>query len=282
MYSHFDTSGWVTPFGLIFIMAIASAWAYGRRNARLIGVDGSHIDLLVPASLIVGIAGAKAFAVLMPLDQMLAGELMNVGARVRLFPMLAAGAGALFVYSRCVKLPFRSLLDVFALPTLVALMIHRFGCFLAGCCWGDVVSEQSVSALSTQIQTLPAISKLVSGVHYPPGSLPYEQHLTLGLIESGSPLSLAVMPVQLYEAFLLLMLFALLRRFPWREYSRGALAVLVTSTYAGLRFLIEYLRADGFVVVGNLNLVQLQCLLLLSLTILLPGMLEKRQKAMPG
>ena len=278
MVSHFDSYGWVTPFGLIFIIAIASAWAYARRNARLVAVDGSHIDLLVPVSLIVGIAGAKVMAVLMPLDQMLAGELMDAGARVRLFPMLAAGAGALFVYSRLANLSLRHLLDIFALPTLVALMIHRVGCFLAGCCWGDVVSHQSITPLASQIQTLPAISKLVAGVRYPPGSLPYEQHLALGLIESDSLHSLSVMPVQLYEAVLLLMLFVVLCRIPWREFSHGALAVIVTCTYAGLRFLIEYLRADGYVVVGNLNLVQLQCLLLISLAIMLPGMLEQRTK----
>ena len=33
MYSHFDSTSWVTPFGLIFIAAIFAAWFFARRNA---------------------------------------------------------------------------------------------------------------------------------------------------------------------------------------------------------------------------------------------------------
>jgi phosphatidylglycerol:prolipoprotein diacylglycerol transferase len=275
MYSHFDSTTWVTPFGLIFIVAILTAWAYTRRNATISGIDATHIDLLMPIAVIVGIAGGTVVAMLMPMDHRVAGEMMNNGVRLRLFGMLATGAVAVFIYSRLNKLSFRQLLDILALPTMAALMIHRFGCFLAGCCWGDLVSHEAKTNLATQVQTLPFFNGLSGGVQYPPGSLPFEQHVALGLIEPGALASLPVVPVQLYEAALLFVVLLVLWRFPWREYPKGTLVVLVTCTYAIMRFFIEYLRADGSIIVGNMTVTQLQCLLLLSSAFLLPSMLKR-------
>jgi phosphatidylglycerol:prolipoprotein diacylglycerol transferase len=275
MYSHFDSNIWLTPFGLIFVVAILTAWAYTRRNATISGIDGSHIDLLMPVAVIVGIAGGTVVAMLMPMDHRVAGEMMNYGVRLRLFGMLATGAVAVFIYSRLNKLSFRQLLDAFALPTLAALMIHRFGCFLAGCCWGDIVSHEATTTLATQVQTLPFLNGMSGSVQYPPGSLPFEQHVALGLIEPGALASLPVVPVQLYEAALLFVALLALWRFPWREYPKGTLVLLVTCTYAIMRFFIEYLRADGSIIVGNLTVTQLQCLLLLTSAFLLPGMLKR-------
>jgi prolipoprotein diacylglyceryltransferase len=158
---------------------------------------------------------------------------------------------------------------------MAALMIHRFGCFLAGCCWGDIVSHEAKTSLATQVQTLPFLNSLSGSVQYPPGSLPFEQHVALGLIEPSALASLPVVPVQLYEAALLFVVLLALWRFPWRKYPQGTLVVLVTCAYAILRFFIEYLRADGSIVVGNLTVTQLQCLLLLSSAFLLPSMLKR-------
>jgi prolipoprotein diacylglyceryltransferase len=280
MYSHFDSNVWVTPFGLIFLGAIATAWLLARRNATLINIDGSHVDLLIPITIIVGIAGGTLLSLVMPMDQMIAGELMQTGVRVRLFGMLATGTVALFVYSRMGKLSFRSLLDVFALPTLAGLMVHRIGCFLAGCCWGDIVSNEHATSFASQVQTLPFLGGWSNGVQYPPGSLPYEQHVAMGLIEPNALASLPVHPVQLYEGALLFIVLLALWRFPWRRFEKGALTILVVCTYALIRFFIEYLRADGSVVLGNLTVTQLQCLLLLVSAVLLPGLLllGKRQR----
>ena len=240
------------------------------------GIDRSHIDLLLPITVIVGVAGGTIVAILMPTDHMVAGEMMNYGIRVRFFGILAAGAVAVFIYSRLNKMSFRVLLDVFALPTLAALMVHRVGCFLAGCCWGDIVSNDVTGRFASQVQTLPAINSLSSGVQYPPGSLPFEQHVAMGLIEPGALASLPVVPVQLYEAALLLVAVLALSRIPWRKYPKGTMVVIVTCTYAVMRFFIEYLRADGHIVMGNLTVAQLQCVLLLSSSALLPRMLKWR------
>jgi len=270
MYSHFDSTAWVTPFGLIFIAAIFTAWFFARRNATAVRIDPSHVDLLVPITIIVGIIGGTIIAIFMPMDHMVAGEAMNHGIRVRLFGMLGTGAIALFIYSRIVKLSFRRLLDVFALPTLAGLMIHRIGCFLAGCCWGDVISHEHDTTFASQVQSTSFLQDIVQGVQYPPGSLPYDQHLAMGMIDSGALASLPVYPVQLYEAGLLLVLILVLSRVPWKRTPRGTLAIITVCSYAVMRFFIEYLRADGHIVLGNLTVTQLQCILLMFSAVLLP------------
>ena len=279
MYSHFDSISWVTPFGLIFLSAIFVAWWMARQNALSIRIDGSHVDLLLPISLVVGMVGAASLSTVMPLDSMIAGDLMRADVRVRLFTMLGCGALAVFFYSRITGLSCRRLLDVFALPTIAGLVIHRIGCFLAGCCWGDLVANEPVTRFSPQVQTLPFLSGLASGVQYQPDSLAYEQHLAMGLIEPDALASLPVYPVQLYEGTLLLLLLMALRRFPWQRSPQGLLTVLVVCAYALIRFCLEYLRADGPVVLGNLTITQLQCLLLLFSGSLLPGLLLQKRSA---
>ena len=277
MYSHFDTLTWVTPFGLLFLAAIFAAWWLARQNAVSNNIDGSHVDLLIPVTIITGIAGGTLLSLLMPLDQMIAGELMQTGVRVRLFGMLAAGAVALFIYSRLTALSFRRLLDIFALPTIAGLMIHRTGCFLAGCCWGDIVSGEQADVLASQVQTLPLLEGLSRGVSYPPGSLPFEQHAALGLIEPNAVASLPVYPVQLYEAALLILILAVLWRYSRRQPPAGVLAVLTVTAYALIRFFLEYLRADGAIVLGNLTVTQLQCIFLLPSILFLPGLLQQER-----
>lgn len=275
MYSYFDSDHWVTPFGLIFITAMIVVWALSRRNATASGIDGSHVDLLFPVAMIVGIAGGTVVAIFMPMDHRLAGEMMNHGIRIRLFGILATAAIAVFAYSRMNKISFRQLLDIFAVPTLVGLMIHRVGCYFAGCCWGDLASHGPAGDFAVQVSTLPILNSLTSGVQYPPGSLPFEQHVALGLIEPDALASLPVVPVQLYEVALLFVIVLALWRFPWREYPKGTIAVIVTCVYAAMRFFIEYMRADGTIVMGNLTVTQLQCLVLLCSALLLPRMLNR-------
>ena len=74
------------------MVAIVVAWLLARRNAVSKNIDGSHIDLLIPITIIVGVAGGVLLSLAMPMDQLIAGEMMQAGIRVRLFGLLATGA----------------------------------------------------------------------------------------------------------------------------------------------------------------------------------------------
>jgi len=271
MYSHFSSTDWVTPFGLIFLGAIFVAWYFARRNASRAWIDPSHVDLLVPITIVVGIVGGTVVAMFMPMDHEVAGAAMNHGLRIRLFGMLGTGAIGVLIYARINGLSFRRVLDIFALPTLAGIAVHRIGCYFAGCCWGDIVRGGNAGEFAAQVQTTSFLGELAGGVQYPPGSLPYEQHLALGLIGPDALESLPVYPVQLYESALLFAMILLLMRVPWRRVPRGTLAVLTVVAYALMRFFIEYLRADGSIALGNLTITQLQCIILMFCVLLLPG-----------
>ena len=94
MYSHFDATTWVTPYGLVFLAAIALAWLLTRRNAKAVSIDPSHIDLLMPIAVSAGVVGGTAIALLLS-----AGD----GIRVHLFAVVGIGAAALLAGAERVK-----------------------------------------------------------------------------------------------------------------------------------------------------------------------------------
>lgn len=273
MHYHEGTQHLVTLFGVWFVAALLLFWWLARRNAIRAQLEPSHIDLLLPLAIIGGIVGGTLLSLLMPEDRQVAGEMLKVDTRIRLFGLVVSGAVVVFIYSRASRQSFRVLLDTLALPMIAALLVHRIGCFFAGCCWGDVsvtdpwLHSIADTSIGLQVQTLPWLAGdwVRTGVTYEPGTFPYLQHLAIGLLDAGAAHSLPVHPVQLYEAALLGVFLLLCARLPLHRYRPGSIAVLTTLAYALIRFVTEFLRADGNIVIGLLTATQLQCLVLLVL-----------------
>ena len=266
----FFSDNWITPFGVVFVAGATLMWWWSRRIADSLAVDTSHIDLLVPLALFAGVIGGGLLTFLTPTDKYLAGDALQTYLRIRFFGMALSGAIAVFIYSRLADFSFRSLLDILALPTIAALFVHRFGCLIAGCCWGDVavhtdqLAAIADTSLGIQVQTVPWLAGdwVLSAIHFSPGSFPFEQQVALGLIEATAASSLPVHPVQLYEAAGLLIIMLCFWRVPLDKYPRGTLAAVIVGIYAILRFFLGYVRADGNIVLGNLTMTQIQCAVL--------------------
>jgi len=273
MHYHDGTENLVTTFGVLFILSLGVCWFFARRNASRIGVDPSHIDLLLPLSIIGGLVGGTLLSLLMPEDRQIAGEVLQVDSRIRLFGLVLSGAVVVFIYSRVTRQSFRTFVDVLALPTLAALIVHRFGCFLAGCCWGDVsvvdpwLTSIAATELGQQIQTFPWLAGewVRTGITYGPGTFPFEQQVAIGLIAADAAQSLPVHPVQLYEAALLGIFVLLFRNTALDKHPAGTIALTTMGGYAIIRFVMEFLRADSSLVFGALTATQLQCIVLLVL-----------------
>lgn len=265
MYPYLGEQDWVTSYGLALLLALATCWSLARRSARRAGLEPSHVDLLLPLALILGIVASATITRALPLDRIIAGSELVAPRRVRLIPLVLGAMAVVVVYGRVTSLGGRRLLDVFALPGLVALVVQRAGCFFAGCCWGDVavgaVDLPTAPGLTRQLQTLPwAAGDWVGwAVAFPEGSYAWRQHATAGLISTGAAESLPVHPTQLYEAILLIVfVFGISRATP-RLRAPGALALVCLLGYLALRFATEFLRADSPVVLGPLTITQLQC-----------------------
>jgi phosphatidylglycerol:prolipoprotein diacylglycerol transferase len=275
MHPYLGNQDWLTCYGLFLIIALVTCWWLARRAAARSGLDPSHVDLVLPLAFIVGAACVALVA----------------GPRIRLYPLIFGCTGALFAYSLVTKQSFRTLLDIFALPTIAAIAIQRIGCFLAGCCWGDVAVHDgwldviARTGLGHQLQTLPwaAGDWVVTAVQFPAGSLAWQQHLAAGLVTADALLSLPVHPTQLYESVLLLPVILVLSRLRRHELPAGSVALAAFVAYGLVRFGLEYLRADNVMFVGKLTLPQvasaaLACgaLVLLKVNLVTPSRPDRR------
>jgi prolipoprotein diacylglyceryltransferase len=240
----------VTPYGLTLATALGACWFLARRNAAASGVDASRVDLLLPLSVLLGAAGQRLLA----------------GPGLELIPLVLCSMAVVFVYSRISRLCFGRLVDLLAMPVIAAIALQRVGCYLAGCCWGDVaVLDPWLAVIAStdtgvQLQTLPfAAGDWVAWAEgHPPGSFVYEQHVNAGLILPEATQSLPVHPASLYEATLLLPLALVLCNVGLQARPHGTLALVAMAGYTGVRFGVEFLRADNAIVVSYLTMPQLQ------------------------
>ena len=103
--------------------------------------------------------------------------------------------------------------------------LGRIGCFLNGCCWGSVTTAGCA-------------------VNYPIHSPPYDAHLHANLIDQASTASAPVHAVQLYEAALSMMLFAILIYLFPRRKKDGTILAIYAMGYGVIRFVMEFFRGD--------------------------------------
>jgi phosphatidylglycerol:prolipoprotein diacylglycerol transferase len=222
------------------------------------------VDLSAPLVLILGSLGARLLALAEPADAIAASGFSGHG-RLRLFGLVLAGLVILKVYSRSAKLPFAQMADCFALPVLAGLAVVRVGCFLAGCCWGDLCVDPGNldGHADLQMRTLPMLSgeAMPFAVTFPPGTPGHHQHLAAGMID-GNQRSLPVHPTQLYESGFLLLLALLLRWRPGEDSRPGTITLLALAAYALWRFGLEFLRADSQLILGPLTFTQMLCVVI--------------------
>lgn len=162
--------------------------------------------------------------------------------------LLAVPTGLWFLRRR--RLPVWQVADLASFGISLGLVFGRFGCFLAGCCFGETTD----SAL---------------GLQFPAGSPAWDRHVHAHQITALTPQSLAVHPTQLYEAaacaLLCVVCFALVRR--GVRFSGQAFFVFIGG-YSLFRIAIEAFRDDdrGLWLGGDWSTSQLISLPLLAWT----------------
>lgn len=177
-------------------------------------------------------------------------------------------------YAKLARLSLGNLMDSLAPGVALGLAVGRIGCFMAGCCWGDVCVTRSElthpsSHLAWQLRTFPAISgpEFPLAVSFPAEAGAYRQHRKLGLIADTAGRSRPVHPVQLYEAVLAFGLCLLLHhRFVRRRWP-GQIALGLALGYAAIRFATEFLRGDNATVYWGLTLSQVISVLIAAVSL---------------
>ena len=154
------------------------------------------------------------------------------------------GSIAFFVYRHFRPFPLRPYLDAIAPAIMVGTFFGRLGCFLNGCCYGDVCN-------------------LPWAVSFPKPSPPWDYEFARGLIPGSATQSLPLHPTQLYSSLDSLVILMLLWTFYPLRRRDGEVMGLLMVTYPITRFLIEYLRNDEGVFFAGLTISQNISLVLL-------------------
>ena len=180
---------------------------------RLLTSD-KFFDILVFGTL-VGLVGARILFIL-----------TNVSAFVHWYDLFAVWDGGLSImgailaiifvlpwYLRSYKIPILLFFDLCATYAALLQAISQIGCFLAGCCYGVATTM--------------------------PWGIVYHD------IRADAPINMCIHPTQLYSAFLLFMIF-LIMRFGLRRYASipGQLLFTFLILSGAERFIVDFWRAD--------------------------------------
>ena len=243
----------ISSYPVLLLLGFFFGWLLARARGARYGIARRDIDNITLVLPLAGLFGARLFAGLFYAKLPLL-EALKVweGDGLVFYGGFIFGVAATLIYGAIKKLSLASLADCLAPSVALGLAFGRVGCFLAGCCWGDVcvdslhLARVRDTVAVQKIQTIPPISQKSwpMAVQFPKKSDIYKQHARLELVDDSASQSLRVHPVQLYEAALAAGLCAYLAL---RSAGRkpGDISLLLLIGYALIRFGTEFLRADN-------------------------------------
>ncbi|MDD4870739.1 MAG: prolipoprotein diacylglyceryl transferase [Kiritimatiellae bacterium] len=207
-----------------FLSALASWTLLGKKEGR----DFNYCSDMLFWIMVAGIIGARAAYVISDFRTFMERPVtilyVHRGGLIYYGGFIGAGL-ALYFFSKFRREKFMSVVDFVMTSVPLGHVFGRIGCFMNGCCYGSEYSG-------------------LLSVTYPRASLPWDNQLYAGKIAADAKCSLAVYPVQLYEALFNLLLYFLL---VWAYRNRkvdGRITALYLITYPVGRFLLEFYRGD--------------------------------------
>ena len=230
----------VFGYGMMLFLAFLASMNVAAFCAKKSGLNPEVIYDLSLGVFLGGLIGARLFYVAQYWGTKIhgVGEIFQIWkGGVVLYGSIIGGAFAFFIYRGLKPFPLRPALDAIAPAIALGIAIGRFGCFLNGCCFGDVCG-------------------LPWAVSFPEPSPPWMAHNDAHLLNAGQAWSLPVHPTQIYSVIDgLLLMNLLLAYYPLRKRD-GEVMGLLMVTYPFTRFLIEYLRSDELAVFAGMTISQ--------------------------
>jgi phosphatidylglycerol:prolipoprotein diacylglycerol transferase len=251
----FEIGNWpVYSYGVLLALAYLAGLQLAVVRARRAGLDGTKVMDFGIYLIIAALVGAKLMLVIVDFDYF-RNQPRELFSLVRAGGVFYGGLiGALLaaiVLVRRYRLPLWTTADLIAPGIALGHIIGRFGCLLAGCCYGR------------------------------PTDLPWGITFTdpVAAANVGTPLGQALHPTQLYdagaEALILLLLLATERRgrpFPGRTFWGYMLL------YGVSRFVIELFRGDPRGAMMGLATSQFVSVLIVPVSLFMLWRLRERAK----
>lgn len=253
-------------YGVMYLLAFASAWWLGQRRVRqgrLPGVDGNAFsDLLFYGMLGVVLGGRLGYVLFYALGDALRDPLMVLrvwDGGMSFHGGLLGVLLACWLWSRRQRLHFFDTMDFVAPLVPAGLGFGRLGNYIGGELWGKYTGAGW-------------------GVVFPSGLPARFQGLDPAALkaqfDAGALDAFARHPSQLYQAFLEgLVMFCALWWFSRRPRPRYAVSGMFALLYGAFRFLVEFVRVPdaqlGYIAFGWLTMGQLLSLPLVALGLFL-------------
>lgn len=202
-------------YGLFIALGFLTAVWFTKKNARFYGISEQAVSDLFFTILIASLLGARLLYVIIGFDEFRQNpmEIFKIwnGGLVFFGGFLAATLAAV-VFCRRQNLPPWKTADVLAPGLALGHAIGRFGCFFAGCCYGEVCE------------------------------LPFA--VTFTDPSSLAPLNVALHPTQIYMVMSNLLLFFILLAIQKRKRFEGMVFLSYVILYSIFRSIIEVFRGD--------------------------------------
>ncbi len=203
----------VSSFSVMVLVAFLVAYFVSEAEFKRKGFDPNLVDLLLIASVIGGLGGAK---ILFLFQQATLSDLLANPTRYMAsgFTFLGGLIGAILLgwfVTQMKRVSFLSVLDTAMPPLILAYAIGRIGCLLVGDDYG-----------------IP--SNLPWAISFPDGS---------------PPTILRVHPTQLYDTISMLIIFAILWRIRKRDLPLGWMTSVGFIIFGVQRFFMEFLRSTS-------------------------------------
>ena len=177
---------------------------------------------------------------------------------------LIGGGVALLFYTILKKMPLRRTLDVVMSVAPLGHAFGRTGCFLNGCCFGQITRSIFGVRFPRILEEGNVANSLFNvGEKYIAGSPPFVHHLRQGLVDKTAQWSLPVHPTQLYAVVYNLAIFGLVSWWFGRRWRAGDIAWVYAIAYGTARFINEFIRVTEPVFAG-LTIAQVICVPLVA------------------
>ncbi|MCP5005825.1 MAG: prolipoprotein diacylglyceryl transferase [Planctomycetes bacterium] len=246
-----DKSIPVYAYGFMLMIGFLVALYAVRVRASREGLESENISDLGIYLIFSGIGGGRLFYVVQNFD-LYKHNLLDIikihhGGLVFYGGLLAASI-TLVVIVMVRKLPVLLTFDIIAPSLALGLCFGRIGCFLNGCCWGDVCDPDLWWAVS--------FPKSVDLSNMIDGSPAFVDHLEKGLISVSDSHSLPIHPTQIYSSLGNLAIFFMSTAFFKYRKRDGEVVIVFCLLYSVLRFCMEIMRDDNPLLFDGLTISQ--------------------------
>jgi phosphatidylglycerol:prolipoprotein diacylglycerol transferase len=261
-------------FGVMLVIAFLACVSVAKVMARRTGMDPEAYVNATLIALLTGVAGSRLSDVIENWSTFTNPERGFINNFLDAVNIRSGGLtfyGGLFLAAPCClayayhkRLPLRRFTDITAVLIMIGLGFGRIGCYLNGCCYGELLPSGTSFGAMAQFPYYSSayIEQVRTGQVRPPDELidgngqlknwdqVHAEHLEA---LAGRQHALSVQPTQLYSSFTAFLLAGLLWAFWSMEHVDGRVFALMLILEGPSRFLLELIRVEP-PVWGNMSL----------------------------